>query len=363
MMPKGAEPVNPPKIYGSNLPQLLNLLKRPEYRYRYWAKREIREMEPIKVKRALDQWIKNLDPKDPRHRHHQVEAMWTYRNVEQSNIDLLSELLRCENHNARAAAARQLRHWHSLSKEGDDLLTKAALDQSGLVRLEAAIACSYIGTENAFETLKVISTQPNDKHLSYAIKTSLGSAPMRKFWDPRDSKVKEPIVYNFLSTQKEQEVKIEKSRSDNKFDRQKNLLKVKVSCLKERMLFSVKLMMKPNLGEYKISSNGDILAKKNQPIRIEFSNPDATPHNLVLVQPDSLKEVGLAANEMAKDPNAARDGQFIPASKKIITHTKMLKQGETEVLRFKAPRKPGVYPYLCSFPGHWTIMKGNLIVK
>ena len=49
-MPKGAEPVNPPKIYGSSLPQLLNLLKRPEYRYRYWAKREIREMEPIKVK-------------------------------------------------------------------------------------------------------------------------------------------------------------------------------------------------------------------------------------------------------------------------------------------------------------------------
>ena len=158
-------------------------------------------------------------------------------------------------------------------------------------------------------------------------------------------------------------MKIEKSRFDNKFDRQKNLLKVKVSCLKERMLFSVKLMMKPNLGEYTISSTGDILAKKNQPIRIEFSNPDATPHNLVLVQPDSLKEVGLAANEMAKDPNAARDGQFIPESKKIITHTKMLKQGETEVLRFKAPRKPGVYPYLCSFPGHWTIMKGNLIVK
>jgi hypothetical protein len=363
IMPKGAEPVNPPKIYGSSLPQLLNLLKRPEYRYRYWAKREIREMEPTKVKRALDQWIKNLDPKDPRHRHHQVEAMWTYRNVEQSNIHLLSELLQCENHNARAAAARQLRHWHSLSKEGDDLLTKAALDQSGLVRLEAAIACSYIGTENAFETLKVISAQPNDKHLSYAIKTSFGSAPMRKFWDPRDSKFKEPIVYNFLGAQKKQEVKIEKSRSDNKFDRQKNLLKVKVSCLKERMLFSVKLMMKPNLGEYKISSNGDILAKKNQPIRIEFSNPDATPHNLVLVQPDSLKEVGLAANEMAKDPNTARDGQFIPASKKIITHTKMLRQGETEVLRFKAPRKPGVYPYLCSFPGHWTIMKGNLIVK
>ena len=206
--------------------------------------------------------------------------MWTYRNVEQSNINLLSELLQCENHNARAAAARQLRHWHSLSKEGDDLLTKAALDENGLVRLEAAIACSYIGTKNAFETLKIISTQPNEKHLSYAIKTSFGSAPMRKFWDPRDSKVKEPIVYNFLSAQKKQEVKIEKSRSDNKFDRQKNLLKVKVSCLKERMLFSVKLMMKPNLGEYKISSTGDILAKKINPFELNF--PIQTPLHTIL---------------------------------------------------------------------------------
>jgi azurin len=66
---------------------------------------------------------------------------------------------------------------------------------------------------------------------------------------------------------------------------------------------------------------------------------------------------------MAKDPIAAQNGQFIPRSNKIIAHTKMLKQGEKEFLRFKAPKKPGIYPYLCSFPGHWTIMKGNLIVK
>jgi hypothetical protein len=353
----------PPKITGASLPQLLNLLKRPEYRYRYWAKREIREMEPTMVKRALDNWLKNLDTSDPRHRHHQVEAMWTYRNVEQSNLQLFEELLQCENHNARAAATRQLRYWHSLSDNGDDLLRTAARDNNGLVRLEAAIACSYIGTENAFEALKIVSTQPNDKHLSYAIKTSLGSAPMRKFWDTDDLEKNEPLLYAFLNKQKMAERMAEKSKADNKFDRQKSLLKVKVSCMKERMLYSVELMAKPNLGEYKKSSDGNITAKTNQPIRIEFNNPDATPHNLVLVQPDSLEEVGLAANDMAKDPIAAKNGQFIPESNKIITHTKMLKQGETEFLRFKAPKKPGIYPYLCSFPGHWTIMKGNLIVK
>ena len=363
ILPKGAKEVNPPKITGATLPQLLNLLKRPEYRYRYWAKREIREMEPILVKKALDQWVKNLDPNDPRFRHHQVEALWTYRNVEQSNIKLLAELLQCENHNARAAATRQLRHWHSLTNRGDDLLLKAARDENGLVRLEAAIACSYIGTKNAFEALKVVSSKPNDKHLSYAIKTSLGSAPMRKFWNSVDLEKKQPLLYAFLNRQNNVEKRTEKTKEENKFDRQKNIVQVKVSCMKERMLYSVELMQKSNLGEYKKSLNGDIHAKRNQPIRIEFRNPDATPHNFVLVKPNSIEEVGLAANNMAKDPIAAKSGQFIPKSNKIIVHTKMLKQGESEILRFNAPKKAGNYPFLCSFPGHWTIMKGNLTVK
>jgi len=363
IFPKGAKPVQAPKIADASLNDLLEILKRREYRYRYWAKRELREMDPVEVKNALDQWVKSLDPKDPRFRHHQVEAMWTYRNVEQTNLPLLRELLSCENHNARAAAARQLRHWHVLAKDGDRLLASAANDENGLVRLEAAIACSYVGTKEAFHTLAALTTKPNEKHLSYAINTSLGSAPMRKFWNADTVEKTHPEVHAFLFRKKIEKEKAEKSKRDSKFDRQKNLLKVKVSCVKERMVFATEFMDKPNLGEYKIAPAGDIPAKPNQPVRIAFHNPDATPHNLVLVQPGSLEEVGLAANEMAKDPEAAKNGQFIPKSNKIILHTRMLKQGETEFLRFNAPRKPGVYPYLCSFPGHWTIMKGNLIVK
>ena len=174
---------------------------------------------------------------------------------------------------------------------------------------------------------------------------------------------KQPLLYAFLNRQNNVENRAEKTKEDNKFDRQKNIVQVKVSCMKERMLYSVELMQKSNLGEYKKSLNGDIHAKRNQPIRIEFRNPDATPHNFVLVKPNSVEEVGLAANNMAKDPIAAKSGQFIPKSNKIIVHTKMLKQGEREILRFNAPKKTGNYPFLCSFPGHWTIMKGNLIVK
>ena len=347
IMPKGAKPLNPPKISGASIEQLLNLLKRPEYRYRYWAKREIREMIPEKVKIALDRWVSELDPSKEQFRHHQVEAMWTYRNLELKNTELLKELLKCENYHARAAAAKQLRHWHQYLSNGNDLLEKAAKDENGLVRMEAAIACSYIGTKEAFNILKNMIAYPNEKHLSYSIITALGSKTIRKFWDPKNVNSEHPEIALLLSKSKQKQIQQDLSKQNSKFDRQKNLLKIKIECLKERMLFDVE----------------QISAKRNQPIRLEFHNPDATPHNFVLAKPGTLEEIGRAANLMAADPKAAKTGQFIPNSDKIIIHTKMLKQEETEILRFKAPSKPGAYPYLCTFPGHWTIMKGILSVK
>ena len=259
----------------------------------------------------------------------------------------MKELLNSDNHYARAAAAKQLRYWHGNTKDGNKLLEQAAKDPNGLVRMEAAIACSYIGTKEAFNILKQMNELPNEKHLNYAIITALGSHKMRNFWDPKTVEVDHPEIATILNKNKRKEKEAEISKKNSKFDRQRNLLKVKVKCLKERMLFDLET----------------ISAKEGQPIRLEFYNPDATPHNFVLVQPGSLEEIGQAANLMATDPDAAKTGQFIPESKKIIIHTKMLKQEEKEILRFNAPKQPGEYPYMCTFPGHWTIMKGILVVK
>ena len=106
-----------------------------------------------------------------------------------------------------------------------------------------------------------------------------------------------------------------------------------------------------------------IPAGAGQPVRLEMINPDATPHNLVIVQPGALEEVGMAANEMAKDPEAAKTGEFLPDSSKILYHTRMLKPDQSQVLRFVAPKEPGVYPFLCTFPGHFAIMQGVMTVK
>ena len=41
----------------------------------------------------------------------------------------------------------------------------------------------------------------------------------------------------------------------------------------------------------------------------------------------------------------------------------ILNPDETYSLKFTAPSKPGEYPYICTFPGHWRIMQGVMIVK
>ena len=44
-------------------------------------------------------------------------------------------------------------------------------------------------------------------------------------------------------------------------------------------------------------------------------------------------------------------------------HTKLLMPNTAETLRFTAPTAPGDYPYLCTFPGHWVIMRGMMHVR
>ena len=63
------------------------------------------------------------------------------------NTGLLRELLACDDHHARAAATQQLRYWHAHLPDHVELLRTAANDANGLVRMEAAIAASYIGTQ------------------------------------------------------------------------------------------------------------------------------------------------------------------------------------------------------------------------
>jgi putative heme-binding domain-containing protein len=345
---KGKPLIEPPQVAGAPIPDLLDILKRPEYRLRYLAKRELRERDAAEVTRALDAWVARLPPDDLRLRHHQLEAIWTYRTIGALNTELLHELLACDEHHARAAAVQQLRYWHPHLPDSLDLLRKAANDPNGLVRMEAAIAASHIGTKDALDAMLDVLKHPRGGHLAYAITCSLGSAPLRRHWEGNPAYNVASILRAASRTTQLREPT--PNASDAQFDSQPNLKVVTISCQPERMLFTLK----------------QFAATPGQPVKLVFTNPDATDHNLVIVKPDALAEVGMAANEMAKDPKNA-NSDFVPATKRdLILHASPMigptRKSLVHVLRFRAPTEPGIYPYVCTFPGHWVVMNGDMVV-
>jgi len=99
-----------------------------------------------------------------------------------------------------------------------------------------------------------------------------------------------------------------------------------------------------------------------EPISFTLVNPDVVPHNWALVKPGALERVGQMANRLVVDPNAyAR--HYIPESSDVLVHTDIVLPRETFTIYFRAPDEPGRYPYLCTFPGHWMVMNGEMIVE
>ncbi len=349
IVPKDAQLQDPPPIDGQTVPALLEILKRPEYRYRYWTRRELKEAPREEVKGFLDAWVETLDRADPRFHHHQVEALWLYRTIGEVHPQLLRDILNGASHHARAAATRVLRNWHTSMPDSLTLLAKAAGDANPLVRMEAAIAASWFGSREALDVLLTIPDQVMGEHLRYAFVCALGSQSIRRHWKGRNEYAMVPIL---LQSAQKAEAFLEPpgSAADAQFDLQKDLLEVRIACVPEQMRFTME----------------QVSVRAGQPVKLIFTNPDATDHNWVLVRPGSMESVGLAANEMVKDP-ANANSDFIPTSQRdaILQYTPLVgpsRKTRVHVLRFVAPMEPGVYPFLCTFPGHWVVMNGALWV-
>jgi len=108
-------------------------------------------------------------------------------------------------------------------------------------------------------------------------------------------------------------------------------------------------------------STSTLTARVGEPIALTFANPDAVPHNWALLAPGTLPQVGDLANKLVADPEAAAR-QYIPRTADILAYTDIVPPQGKFTIAFQAPARPGRYPYLCTFPGHWMVMNGVLIV-
>lgn len=110
----------------------------------------------------------------------------------------------------------------------------------------------------------------------------------------------------------------------------------------------------------------DLTVKAGQKVKLTLNNNGSVapqPHNFILVKPGKDNAVGMQANAMMTDPKAMEKSYIPDASKEdIIAHTKLVMPTTSETIEFTAPAEAGDYPYLCTFPGHWLLMKGTLHV-
>lgn len=105
-----------------------------------------------------------------------------------------------------------------------------------------------------------------------------------------------------------------------------------------------------------------ITVKAGQKIKLTLThtgrlNKKIMGHNVVFLNK------GVALSKFASKAAASKENDYIPVgSSAVLAHTKMLGGGETTTIEFTAP-EAGIYDYICSFPAHYGLMKGKLIVE
>ncbi len=165
--------LKPVQVAGASIPALLENLKEPELRARYRTRRELRGRPAGEVLPALKNWVAALDKNDAGYEHNVLEALWVTWGLNQTDEGLLRQMLAAKDYHARAAAVRVLRYNTHRVADHAALLEKAAADEQGRVRLEAAAAATWLpNAEAAKKIVAVAAALPLDKWSQAPVKAA-----------------------------------------------------------------------------------------------------------------------------------------------------------------------------------------------
>ena len=104
-----------------------------------------------------------------------------------------------------------------------------------------------------------------------------------------------------------------------------------------------------------------ITAKVGQTLTISLTNAGSLmAHNLVILKPGTdVTAFVIAASKRAGDGYLPNDEQ----ASHMVVYTKMLDGGDSDKITF-TPAAPGVYEYVCTYPGHFgSGMRGKITVQ
>ena len=117
----------------------------------------------------------------------------------------------------------------------------------------------------------------------------------------------------------------------------------------------LKLGTKPGL-KYDVTN---FEVKAGSKVRLIFNNNDDMTHNVVITLPGAADEVGSLALKMGLKGS---EMNYVPVTNKVLFHTGLLQPETSESIYFVAPSTPGEYMFVCTFPGHASVMRGIIKV-
>lgn len=95
-----------------------------------------------------------------------------------------------------------------------------------------------------------------------------------------------------------------------------------------------------------------------QQVELTFNNTAtsvAMKHNVVILSDSAaVQEIGTAAI-------TAKDN--LPEHPAIFAATPIVDPGKKATITFTAPTKKGEYVFICTYPGHYMMMQGKMIVE
>lgn len=386
------------------IPELLDRLKVHEDRERYRARTRLNELPVNEVMPALENWIGALDTNDPEYGQHLLEGLWVYQQFNRPDKALLKRVLGSEDPHLRAAATRVLHYWAAELPQAEAMLAKLATDPAPPVRLQAIIGLSHLRSEAAVGALLAATELPVDDYIGYALIESfkhLKPIWMKMFREDPDFLSDQPQKADFLFRPL---LSLEQLQVPGFITQDPRHARYGVAPLSPEEIGSLTgvaafeqfraanpaLFAGPdrsidtgqastNNSPVPESEPGEVVVHLSalpgkmrydrdtipipagKTVTLIFTNNDQMAHNVVIVKPGSWEAVGEAADEMALSEDGYQR-HFVPENPGVLFWTPLIGSDETFRLNFTAPAQDGNYPFICTFPGHWRMMKGILRV-
>lgn len=150
----------------------------------------------------------------------------------------------------------------------------------------------------------------------------------------KEEKKKEGFSYEKSSTQKKPETKTDDNLAN--------------------IVLTANDMMQYNTKEIKVKAGQKVKLTLRHVGKLDVN---VMGHNFVLLK-QGTDLVGFATKASYQ-----KDNNYIPKdSSDIIAHTNLIGGGQVTSIEFDAPAA-GTYEFLCSFPGHYAMMRGHFIVE